>query len=247
MWSYFANPERFDRLAAAMLPWTWGLTIVLFAIGLPWALVFSPADYQQSETVRIMYVHVPAAWLAMAAYAGLGVSSFVYFIWRHNLADLAARALAPAGAVFAFLCLVTGALWGRPMWGAWWVWDARLTSMLVLFLLYLGYMALRGAIEDEKLGARAGSILAMAGLINLPIIKFSVDWWNTLHQPASVIRFDGPTIHASKLWPLSIMALAFTVLLTALVLTTMRTMIVERRLERLERQRESRLEAEAAL
>ncbi len=247
MWSYFANPERFDRLAAAMLPWTWGLAIALFAIGLPWALVFSPADYQQSETVRIMYVHVPAAWLAMAAYAGLGVSSFVYFIWRHNLADLAARALAPAGAVFAFLCLATGALWGRPMWGAWWVWDARLTSMLVLFLLYLGYMALRASIEDEKLSARAGAILAMAGLINLPIIKFSVDWWNTLHQPASVIRFDGPTIHASKLWPLTVMALAFTVLLTAIVLTAMRTMIVERRLDRLERARETRLEAEAAL
>jgi heme exporter protein C len=247
MWSYFANPERFDRLAAAMLPWTWGLAIALFAVGLPWALVFSPADYQQSETVRIMYVHVPAAWLAMAAYAGLGVSSFVYFIWRHNLADLAARALAPAGAVFAFLCLATGALWGRPMWGAWWVWDARLTSMLVLFLLYLGYMALRASIEDEKLSARAGAILAMAGLINLPIIKFSVDWWNTLHQPASVIRFDGPTIHASKLWPLTVMALAFTVLLTAIVLTTMRTMIVERRLDRLERARETRLEAEAAL
>jgi heme exporter protein C len=247
MWSYFANPERFDRLAAAMLPWTWALAIALFAVGLPWALVFSPPDYQQSETVRIMYVHVPAAWLAMAAYAGLGVSSFVYFIWRHNLADLAARALAPAGAVFAFLCLATGALWGRPMWGAWWVWDARLTSMLVLFLLYLGYMALRASIEDEKLSARAGAILAMAGLINLPIIKFSVDWWNTLHQPASVIRFDGPTIHASKLWPLTVMALAFTVLLTAIVLTTMRTMIVERRLDRLERARETRLEAEAAL
>jgi heme exporter protein C len=247
MWSYFANPDRFDRLAAAVLPWSWAVTIALFAVGLPWALVFSPADYQQSETVRIMYVHVPSAWLAMAAYLGLGVSSFVYFVWRHNLADLAARALAPAGAVFAFLCLVTGALWGRPMWGAWWVWDARLTSMLVLFLLYLGYMALRAAIEDEKLGARAGAILAMAGLINLPIIKFSVDWWNTLHQPASVIRFDGPTIHASKLWPLSVMALAFTVLLVALVLTTMRTLIVERRLARLERQRESRLEAEAAL
>lgn len=246
MWSYFANPERFDRLAAAMLPWTWALAIALFAIGLPWALVFSPPDYQQSETVRIMYVHVPAAWLAMAAYAGLGVSSFVYFIWRHNLADLAARALAPAGAVFAFLCLATGALWGRPMWGAWWVWDARLTSMLVLFLLYLGYMALRAAIEDEKLSARAGAVLAMAGLINLPIIKFSVDWWNTLHQPASVIRFDGPTIHASKLWPLTVMALAFTVLLTAIVLTAMRTMIVERRLDRLERARETRLEAEAA-
>ncbi len=247
MWSYFANPERFDRLAATILPWTWGIAIALFAVGLPWALVFSPADYQQSETVRIMYVHVPAAWLAMAAYAGLAVSSFVYFIWRHNLADVAARALAPAGAVFAFLCLATGALWGRPMWGAWWVWDARLTSMLVLFLLYLGYMALRASIEDEKLSARAGSILAMAGIINLPIIKFSVDWWNTLHQPASVIRFDGPTIHASKLWPLSIMALAFTVLLTALVLTSMRSMLVERRLKRLERERESRLEAEAAL
>ena len=246
MWSYFANPERFDRLASAMLPWAWGLAIVLFAVGLPWALVFSPPDYQQSETVRIMYVHVPAAWLAMAAYAGLGVSSFVYFIWRHNLADLAARALAPAGAAFAFLCLATGALWGRPMWGAWWVWDARLTSMLVLFLLYLGYMALRASIEDEKLSARAGSVLAMAGLINLPIIKFSVDWWNTLHQPASVFRFDGPTVHASKLWPLSVMALAFTALLVAIVLTTMRTMIVERKLERMERAREARLEAEAA-
>ena len=246
MWSYFANPERFDRLAAAMLPWTWGVAIALFAIGLPWALVLSPPDYQQSETVRIMYVHVPAAWLAMAAYLALGVSSFVYFIWRHNLADLAARALAPAGAVFAFLCLATGALWGQPMWGAWWVWDARLTSMLVLFLLYLGYMALRAAIDDEKLSAQAGAVLAMAGLINLPVIKFSVDWWNTLHQPASVIRFDGPTIHASKLWPLSVMALAFAVLLAAIVMTSMRTMIVERRLERLERDREARLEAEAA-
>lgn len=247
MWSYFANPERFDRLARAVIPWTWGIAGLLFAIGLPWALVISPPDYQQSETVRIMYVHVPAAWLAMFAYGGLAASSFVYFIWRHNLADLAARALAPAGAVFAFLCLATGALWGRPMWGAWWVWDARLTSMLVLFLLYLGYMALRAAIEDEKLAARAASVLAMAGLINLPIIKFSVDWWNTLHQPASVFRFDGPTIHASKLWPLSVMALAFTVLLTALVLTQMRAMILARKADQLERRRERRLEAEAGL
>lgn len=247
MWSYLANPERFDRLARAVIPWAWGLAALLFAIGLPWALVISPPDYQQSETVRIMYVHVPAAWLAMAAYSGLAVSSFVYFIWRHNLADLAARALAPAGAVFAFLCLATGALWGRPMWGAWWVWDARLTSMLVLFLLYLGYMALRAAIEDEKLAARAGAILAMAGVLNLPIIKFSVDWWNTLHQPASVFRFDGPTIHPSALWPLSIMALAFTVLLTALVLTQMRAMILSRKADVLERRRERRLELESGL
>jgi len=247
MWSYFANPERFDRLARAVLPWCWGITAVLFVIGLPWALVISPPDYQQSDTVRIMYVHVPAAWQALFAYAGLAAASFVYFIWRHNLADLAARAIAPAGAVFAFLCLVTGALWGRPMWGAWWVWDARLTSMLLLFILFLGYMALRAAIEDEKLAARASAILAMAGIINLPVIKFSVDWWNTLHQPASVFRFDGPTIHASKLWPLSVMALAVMVLFTALVLTSMRAMLMERRAEALERRRERRLEAEADL
>lgn len=245
MLSYFANPERFDRLARAFIPWGWGLTLVLFAIGLPWALAISPPDYQQSETVRIMYVHVPAAWLGLAAYGGLGVASFVYFVWRHNLADLAARSIAPVGAVFTALCLVTGALWGKPTWGAWWVWDARLTSMLVLLLLYLGYMALRAALEDERLAARAGAILAMAGLINLPVIKFSVDWWNTLHQPASVFRFDGPTIHASKLWPLSVMALAFTLLLATLVLVRMRTLLLTRRAEALERGRERRLEAAA--
>ncbi|PWE18260.1 heme transporter HemC [Marinicauda salina] len=246
MISRFANPERFDRLARAVIPWTWGLAAVLFAVGIPWALAFSPEDYQQGDTVRIMYVHVPSAWLAMAGYAGLGASSFVYFVWRHNLADLAARAIAPAGAVFAALTLATGALWGRPMWGAWWVWDARLTSMLVLLLLYLGYMALRAALEDARLAARAGAVLGMAGLINLPIIKFSVDWWNTLHQPASVFRFDGPTIHASNLWPLAVMALAFTALLAALVLTRMRAMMLARRAEQLERARERRLEAEAA-
>ena len=245
MWSYFANPERFDRLARAVIPWCWGLAGLLFAISLPWALIFSPPDYQQSDTVRIMYVHVPAAWLGLFAYAGLGAASFVYFVWRHNVADIAARAIAPAGAVFTFLCLTTGAIWGKPMWGTWWVWDARLTSMLVLFLLYLGYMALRAAIEDERLAARAGAILAMAGLVNLPIIKFSVDWWNTLHQPASVFRFDGPTIHASKLWPLSVMALAFLVLFTAIVLTQMRTLITIRRADALERAQERRLEAEA--
>lgn len=239
MWSYFANPDRFDRLARRALPICAGLSLLLFAIGLPWALIFSPPDYQQSESVRIMYVHVPAAWLAMFAYAGLGASSFVYFVWRHNVADVAAQAIAPLGAAFAFLCLVTGSLWGKPMWGAWWVWDARLTSMLVLFLLYLGYMALRGAIEDEKLAARSAAILAMAGLINLPIIKFSVDWWNSLHQAASVFRFDGPTIDASQLWPLLIMALAFTFLYLTLTLMRMRTVIVEKRAASLERRLEA--------
>ncbi len=240
MWSYFANPDRFDRLARTLIPWSAGLAAALFAVGVPWALVFSPPDYQQSETVRIMYVHVPAAWLAMAGYAAMGTASFIYFVWRHNLADLAARAIAPIGAAFAFLCLATGALWGKPTWGAWWVWDARLTSMLVLFLLFLGYMALRAAIEDEKTAARLSALLAMAGLINLPIIKFSVDWWNSLHQPASVFRFDGPTIHASKLWPLAFMALGFTLLFTALVMSGVRTLIAERRAQALERRLEER-------
>ena len=245
MLSNFANPERFDRLARTLIPWWWGLTLALLAVGLPWALVISPPDYQQSESVRIMYVHVPAAWLGLFAYGALGVSSFVFFVWRHNLADLAARAIAPFGAAFTALCLVTGALWGKPTWGAWWVWDARLTSMLVLLLLYLGYMALRAALEDERLAARSGAILAMAGLVNLPIIKFSVDWWNTLHQPASVFRFDGPTIHASKLWPLGVMALALMILFGVLVLTRMRTLLLEKRADALERARERRLEAEA--
>lgn len=245
MWSYFANPERFDRMARALIPYMWGATGLLFAIGLPWALLISPPDYQQGETIRIMHVHVPSAWLSMAAYAGLGGASFVYFVWRHNLADLAAQALAPIGLVFAFLCLATGSLWGRPMWGAWWVWDARLTSMLVLFLLFAGYIALRAAIEDEKTAARFSAILAMAGLINLPIIKFSVDWWNTLHQPASVLRFDGPTIHASQLWPLLVMALAFTALMVSLVLVQMRVMILKRRTAALSRAIERKLEAEA--
>lgn len=245
MLSYFANPERFDRLSGAILPYIWGVTVLLFVIALPWALVFSPPDYQQSETVRIMYVHVPAAWLGMAGYGGLAVSSFVYYIWRHNLADLAAQALAPVGAVFTALCLASGALWGRPMWGAWWVWDARLTSMLILLLLFLAYIALRSAIEDEKTAARTGAILAMAGIINLPIIKFSVDWWNTLHQPASVIRMDGPTIDPAHLWPLIVMALAFTFFMTGLVLTQIRTLMTERRADALERKREQRFEEEA--
>jgi heme exporter protein C len=205
----FANPTRFLRLADRIQPWAAGLTLVLAAAGLYYALFSSPADYQQGETVRIMYIHVPSAWMALFCYTALAVASAVALIWKHPLADLAARATAPIGAGFTFLALVTGSLWGKPMWGTWWVWDARLTSVLILFFLYLGYMALHDAFDDAERGAKAAAILAIVGFINVPIIKFSVDWWNTLHQPASVVKMGGPAIHPSMLTPLILMALAF--------------------------------------
>ncbi|MBF0561357.1 MAG: heme ABC transporter permease [Alphaproteobacteria bacterium] len=205
----FANPTRFLRLSAAILPWSAGLTIVLMAVGLVTGLMVSPADYQQGESVRIMYVHVPSAWMGMLAYSVMAISSAVALIWKHPLADLIAKSSAPAGAAFTFLCLVTGSLWGKPMWGAWWVWDARLTSMLILLFLYLGYMALVSAFDDPARGAKAGAILALVGFVNVPIIKFSVDWWNTLHQPASVTKLGMPSIATPMLIPLLVMALAF--------------------------------------
>src|SRR5882762_11349281 len=189
----FANPRRFLRLADMLMPWLAGLTVLGFAVGLYLALCVSPPDYQQGETVRIMYVHVPAAWIAMFAYCWVGAASAAALIWRHPLADVAAEAASPVGAAFTLLALVSGSLWGRPMWGAYWVWDARLTSFLLLLFVYIGYMALWNAIEDETRAARATAILALVGAVNIPIIKFSVEWWNTLHQPASVFRMGGPT------------------------------------------------------
>ena len=205
----YANPTRFLKLASAIQPWAAGATVLFFLAGLYFALLSSPGDYQQGETVRIMYIHVPAAWMALFCYTAMAVAAAVSLIWKHPVADLAARATAPIGACFTFLALFTGALWGKPMWGAWWVWDARLTSVLILFFLYLGYMALANAFDDPVRGSKASSILALVGFVNVPIIKFSVDWWNTLHQPASVIKMDGPAIHSSMLIPLILMALAF--------------------------------------
>ena len=205
----FANPTRFLRLADVTQPWAARLTLMLMVSGLYFALIESPSDYQQGETVRIMYIHVPSAWMALFCYTALAVASGVALIWKHPLADLAARATAPIGAGFTFLALVTGSLWGKPMWGTWWEWDARLTSVLVLFFLYLGYMALQDAFDDAERGAKASAVLALVGFINVPIIKFSVDWWNTLHQPASVLKMSGPAIHSSMLVPLLLMALAF--------------------------------------
>jgi heme exporter protein C len=205
-----ANPNRLLHLIATSAPWFAGATVATLAIGLYLALIASPPDYQQGDSVRIMYVHVPAAWMALFCYSCMAMASAVALIWRIPTAELAAKATAPIGACFTLLALVTGSLWGKPMWGTWWVWDARLTSVLVLFFLYLGYLALVNAFDDPTRGARAASILALVGFVNVPIIKFSVDWWNTLHQPASVVRTGGPTIDASMLVPLLVMAVAFT-------------------------------------
>ncbi|CCG08310.1 heme ABC transporter permease [Pararhodospirillum photometricum] len=217
----FANPTRFLKISRVVLPWSAALTGLSLLVGLAWSLVYSPPDYQQGESVRIMYVHVPSAWMALFAYVFMAVGSAVALIWKHPLADLAARAAAPLGAAFTFLCLVSGALWGKPMWGAWWVWDARLTSMLVLLFLYLGYMALANAFDDVTRGNRAAAILCLVGVVNIPIIKFSVDWWNTLHQPASVIKAGGPALDASILGPLLVMVLGFQLLFVTLVLVRM--------------------------
>ncbi len=225
----FANPARFMRISVAVLPWCAWASAAVIAVGLYLALITAPPDYQQGESVRIMYVHVPAAWLALNVYLFVAAASGVALVWRHPLAEIAARSAAPIGAVFTFVCLVTGSLWGRPMWGTWWVWDARLTSVLVLLFLYLGYIALVNGFDDPARGGRAGSVLALVGVVNLPIIKFSVDWWNTLHQPASVLRLGKPTIVASMLVPLLVMALGFMLLFVTLLIVRMGTELNERK------------------
>ncbi|MGE5270877.1 MAG: heme ABC transporter permease [Thiohalocapsa sp.] len=229
MLTRLANPARFMRASSALLPWLGTATAALLALGLVWSLLLAPPDYQQGESVRIMFIHVPSAWMALSVYLLVAVVSAIALVWRHPLAEIAAQAAAPIGAAFTAVCLATGSLWGRPMWGAWWVWDARLTSVLVLFFLYLGYIALVNAFDDPQRGARAGSLLALVGVVNLPIIKFSVDWWNTLHQPASVLRFGGPTIAVSMLLPLVVMAVAFMLLFLWLLLLRMRTVLNERK------------------
>ena len=233
MLSTLANPARFMRLSGKALPWLGGVSLVVLVLGLVWSLILAPADYQQGESVRIMFIHVPSAWMALSVYLFVAVASAVALIWRHPLAEIAAQSAAPIGAAFTFVCLATGSLWGRPMWGTWWVWDARLTSVLVLFFLYLGYIALVNAFDDASRGGRAGSLLALVGIVNLPIIKFSVDWWNTLHQPASVLRLGGPTIDVTMLAPLLVMTLGFTLLFGWLLLVRMRTALNERRLRAL--------------
>lgn len=228
--AFLANPERFMAFSRWAAPLFGAIALALAAAGL-WLGFTAPEDYQQGLTVRIMFIHVPAAWMSMFVYVCLGVASLLALVFRHVLADAAAQASAPLGAAFTFLALVTGSLWGRPMWGAWWVWDARLTSVLVLFLFYLAYIALRASLDDETKAARAGAILALVGLVNLPVVHWSVEWWNSLHQGASVFRGEGPAMPPVYLWPLGLMALAYMAAFGSLWLVRIRGEVWRRRAE----------------
>jgi heme exporter protein C len=230
----FAHPTRFLQITARAIPVLAILTSIATVVGLYAAWFIAPADYQQGETIRILFIHVPTATLSLGIYAFMASAAIGSLVWRHPLADIAQQVAAPIGAVYALICLVTGALWGKPMWGTYWVWDARLTSMLLLFLIYTAVIALWNAVENRPTGARAVAIFTLVGVINLPIIKFSVEWWNTLHQPASLLRFENgglaaPSLHSSMLYPLLLMMLAFGLLALTLLILGMRTRILAQR------------------
>lgn len=216
--SYLANPARFLRFSRFATPISGWLALGLLAVGLVMSLFISPPAIEHGQAVRIMYVHVPAAWCAMAAYTGIALASLISFVWRHNLADSVARSLALPGAAFTFLALVTGSLWGRPAWGTWWQWDGRMTSVLVLLFIYIGYMAIWNIVSDRRQASRLAAILAMVGWLNIPIIKFSVNWWNTLHQPATISEPGAPGLPTELLIPLLLMFLGYTALLTWMAL-----------------------------
>lgn len=233
----FASPAQFSRISAVMLPIAVALALLCGALGLYLGLVVAPEDYQQGATVKIMYIHVPAAWMASACYGFMAVMSASFLIWRHGLAEAMARAAAPIGAVFTLICLITGMLWGKPTWGAYWVWDARLTSMLVLLLLYAGYIAVASSGAHTQRVKVAAAWVALIGAINLPIIKYSVEWWNSLHQGPSILRAGGPSIDPSMLTPLLLMIAAFTALFVALLLVRVDTGLKAAQIRRLQIQR----------
>ena len=222
------SPQYFYNLAGRMIPWFGILTAILLVGGLIGGLILAPTDYQQGESYRIIFIHVPSAWMSLFVYMVMAGAGLISLVWRVKLAEVIAVSSAPIGASFTFLALVTGSLWGKPMWGTWWVWDARLTSELILLFLYLGVMALYSAIEDKRVAARAVAILALVGVVNIPIIHYSVEWWNTLHQPATITKFDKPSMHASMLVPLLVMALAFKLFYAAVVLMRARCEVLER-------------------
>ena len=230
LWLWFhrmASPAYFYNIAGRLLPWTAVATIILMLVGAVGGLVYAPADYQQGDGFRIIYVHVPSAWMSMFVYMVMAVNSAIFLIWHIKLSDIVARSSAVIGASFTFLALITGSIWGKPMWGTWWIWDARLTSELILLFLYLGYIGLRSAIDDRRVAGRAAGILALVGAINIPIIHYSVVWWNTLHQPASVSKLDNPSIELSMLIPLLSMALAFKLFYLFIVLLNSRSELLE--------------------
>lgn len=231
MLSRFANPHRFMNLSKWLMPIFGGFGFVMLVTGWTWGLFFAPEEQYQGATARIMFVHVPAAILSMGAYMAMAIASLLYLVLKHTLADIAAKAMAPTAAGLAFICLATGSLWGRPTWGTFWVWDARLTSMLFLLFLIVGYMALRSAFSRETEAARASAILCLVGVINLPIIKFSVDWWNTLHQPAGFLTLSGTTYAPAFYWGLWYNLIAVSFVLGALVLAGMRAEIYKRQYE----------------
>ena len=230
---HWITPSRFESINRFLLPASILAMLVTLAIGLYQALILSPADYQQGETVRIMYVHVPAAWMAMACYGAMALSGLSFLVWKNPLSELAGISLAWIGAAFTAICLITGMLWGKPMWGAWWVWDARLTSVLILFFFYLGYIALYRAFDDEVHGAKMSAVLSLIGVINIPIVKFSVDWWNTLHQPASILRSGGVAIHGDMLSPLLWMFAFYVSFASVVTLLQIKTRLFSRKIERI--------------
>ncbi len=231
---YYAKPSDFLNIARHLLPLSGVLAIAFLSVGLYFALFNSPPDYQQGETVRIMYIHVPASWMALGIYSFIACMSVIHLIWKHQLPGVLAKSAAPIGACFTLICLITGAIWGKPMWGAWWVWDARLTSVLILFFLYVGYIVLVDSFDEPMRGIQSGSVLAIVGFINVPIIKFSVDWWHTLHQPASVMKLSQPSIHSSMLLPLLVMALGYLFCFILILLIRVRSELMAYKLRALQ-------------
>ncbi len=231
MWQFLhklASPRYFYDITGKWIPWLGGLTVMTLLAGLYYGLLKAPPDYQQGESYRIMFIHVPAAWMSMFIYVLMAFWSGINLIWNIKLADVMTVSSATLGASFTFLALMTGSLWGKPMWGAWWVWDARLTSELILLFLYLGYIALVAAIEDRRTAARAGGVLILVGVVNIPIIHYSVEWWNTLHQGPTVTKLDKPSIHLSMLIPLLIMAVSFKLYYLTVVLMRARAEVLDR-------------------
>ncbi|MBL4669702.1 MAG: heme ABC transporter permease [Flavobacteriales bacterium] len=225
------SARYFFEFSSRILPWIGWITLLLLTTGVVWGLVFAPVDYQQGDSYRIIFIHVPSAWMSMFAYGAMATSCAVFLIWRIKIMDLFAAATAPIGASFTFIALATESLWGRPMWGTYWVWDARLTSELILLFLYFGVMALRSAIDEPRRQGRAVALLTLVGVVNIPVIHFSVEWWNTLHQPASISKIGAPSIHLSMLLPLLLMAVGFTLLYFYIALQRTQGAIVEQEID----------------